>query len=157
MLSLYIKNLIFFILQPGLVVGLIPYMLVRSKLKAILNDDFGFLSYLGIIFIILGLSIVIYCIYRFIVEGKGTLSPIHRTKALVVKGIYKYTRNPMYVGILIVLIGEVLFTSSLRLLVYTIVVAVAFHLFVIFIEEPRLTRDFKTDYLKYMNKVNRWF
>ena len=157
MLSLYIKNLIFFILQPGLVVGLIPYLLIRHQFEAIINESLGLLDYLGITLIVMGLIITLYCVYRFIVDGRGTLSPVHRTKALVVKGLYKYTRNPMYVGMLLVLMGEVLFAGSIRLLVYTIAVAVAFHLFVIFIEEPRLTRDFKADYLRYMNTVNRWF
>ncbi|MBC2845438.1 methyltransferase family protein [Winogradskyella flava] len=157
MLSLYIKNLFFFILQPGLVVGLIPYMLIRYQLRSILNTDFNVLSYLGLVIMISGLAIALYCVYRFIVDGRGTLSPAHRTKTLVVKGLYKYSRNPMYVGMLLVLIGEVIFTGSMRLLVYTILVGVAFHLFVIFVEEPRLTRDFKADYLEYMNTVNRWF
>ena len=156
MILLYIKNLIFFILQPGLVVGLIPYWLLGGQINTILERDLGFLSYLGLVLIVLGLSIALYCVYRFIVDGKGTLSPAHRTKALVVKGLYKYSRNPMYVGMLLVLIGEVVFTGSLRLLVYTIAVAMAFHLFVIFVEEPRLTRDFKADYLRYMNEVKRW-
>ncbi|WP_299122429.1 isoprenylcysteine carboxylmethyltransferase family protein [uncultured Winogradskyella sp.] len=157
MFSLYVRNIIFFILQPGLVVGLIPYVLLRRKIRSILEGDLGILNYLGIVVMALGLSIVLYCIYRFIVEGKGTLSPADRTKALVVKGLYNYTRNPMYVGILLILIGEVLFTGSMRLLVYTIAVAIAFHGFVIFVEEPRLTRDFKSDYLHYMDKVRRWF
>lgn len=156
MFSLYIKNLIFFILQPGLVVGLIPYLLLRRRIDLILKAELGVVKYLGITFIIAGLCIALYCVYRFIVDGRGTLSPVHRTKALVVKGLYKYSRNPMYVGMLLVLIGEVLFTGSLRMLVYTALVAMAFHLFVIFVEEPRLTRDFKSDYLRYMNEVKRW-
>lgn len=157
MLTLYIKNLLFFVLQPGLVVGLVPYILLRHQLPGILNADLNVLSYFGIFLIFVGLSIALYCVYRFIVDGRGTLSPAHRTKALVVKGLYKYSRNPMYVGILLILFGEVLFTVSWRLLVYTIAVGIAFHLFVIFVEEPRLTRDFKADYLNYMNKVKRWF
>ena len=137
--------------------GLIPYYLLRHRLHLILDEDFGVLSYLGLIAMVFGLLIVLYCIYRFIVEGKGTLSPADQTKALVVKGLYKYSRNPMYVGVLLTLLGEVIFTSSTRLLIYTVIVAIGFHLFVIFIEEPRLTRDFKADYLQYMNKVKRWF
>lgn len=115
------------------------------------------MDYFGLVLILLGLVIALYCVYRFIIDGLGTLSPVHRTKALVVKGLYKYSRNPMYVGMLLVLIGEVLFTGSLRLLVYAVSVASAFHLFVIFVEEPRLTRDFKSDYINYMNRVRRWF
>jgi protein-S-isoprenylcysteine O-methyltransferase Ste14 len=157
MISLYIKNIIFFILQPGLVVGLIPYLLIRNRLSPILSDRFSLLDYFGLVLILLGLLIAIYCVYRFIIDGLGTLSPVHRTKALVVKGLYKYSRNPMYVGMLLVLIGEFLITKSVHLLAYTIVVGLAFHLFVIFVEEPRLTRDFKTEYLDYMNRVRRWF
>jgi len=157
MISLYIKNIIFFILQPGLVVGLIPYLLIRNKLSPILSDRFSLLDNFGLVLIFLGLLIAIYCVYRFIIDGLGTLSPLHRTKALVVKGLYKYSRNPMYVGMLLVLIGEFLITKSVHLLAYTIVVGLAFHLFVIFVEEPRLTRDFKTEYLDYMNRVRRWF
>jgi len=157
MISLYIKNIIFFFLQPGLVVGLIPYLLIRNRLSSILSDRFSLLDYFGLVLIFLGLLIAIYCVYRFIIDGLGTLSPVHRTKALVVKGLYKYSRNPMYVGMLLVLIGEFIITRSVHLLAYTIVVGLAFHLFVIFVEEPRLTRDFKTEYLDYMNRVRRWF
>ena len=157
MISLYIKNIIFFFLQPGLVVGLIPYLLIRNRLSSILSDRFSLLDYFGLVLIFLGLLIAIYCVYRFIIDGLGTLSPVHRTKALVVKGLYKYSRNPMYVGMLLVLIGEFIITKSVHLLAYTIVVGLAFHLFVIFVEEPRLTRDFKIEYLDYMNRVRRWF
>jgi protein-S-isoprenylcysteine O-methyltransferase Ste14 len=157
MISLYIKNIIFFILQPGLVVGLIPYLLIRNRLSPILSGRFGVLDYFGLVLILLGLHIALYCVYRFIIDGLGTLSPVHRTKALVVKGLYKYSRNPMYVGMLLILIGEFIIAKSVHLLAYTIVVGLAFHLFVIFVEEPRLTRDFKTEYLDYMNRVRRWF
>jgi len=85
MISLYIKNIIFFILQPGLVVGLIPYLLIRNKLSPILSDRFSLLDNFGLVLIFLGLLIAIYCVYRFIIDGLGTLSPLHRTKALVVK------------------------------------------------------------------------
>jgi len=157
MISLYIKNIIFFILQPGLVVGLIPYLLIRNRLSSIVNNRFSLLDYFGLVLILLGLLIALYCVYRFIIDGLGTLSPVHRTKALVVKGLYKYSRNPMYVGMLLVLIGEFIITESVHLLAYIIVVGLAFHWFVIFVEEPRLTRDFKTEYLDYMNRVRRWF
>lgn len=131
--------------------------MIRNRLSPILSGRFSLLDYFGLVLILLGLLIALYCVYRFIIDGLGTLSPVHRTKALVVKGLYKYSRNPMYVGMLLVLIGEFIITRSVHLLAYTIVVGLAFHLFVIFVEEPRLTRDFKTEYLDYMNRVRRWF
>lgn len=155
MFSLYIRNIIFFILQPGIVVGFIPYMIVRKELMTSFSG-ISIFNYIGLFFIILGLFIVIYCIYRFIIDGKGTLSPFDRTKVLVIKGLYKYSRNPMYVGIIITLLGEVLFVESLALLFYTVIVFIAFHLFVIFIEEPRLKRDFKELYIHYTSLVKRW-
>lgn len=157
MLSLYIRNIVFFILQPGFVVGLVPYVLLRDQIKSILSERYGFLQYLGITLVILGIFMVLHCIYRFIIDGKGTLSPVDKTKSLVIRGLYRYSRNPMYVGVLLVLFGEVFFTVSLEFSVYTVLVGLAFHLFVIYVEEPRLTKDFKADYLKYMSNVNRWF
>ena len=157
MFSLYIRNIIFFFLQPGIVVGLIPYILVKDKLKLTIDNDFKAINFIGLVIIVLGLCIVVNCIYRFIIEGKGTLSPVDRTKTLVVKGLYNYSRNPMYVGVLLILLGEAIFIKSLLLFGYLLLVYLTFSLFVIFVEEPRLKRDFKNDYALYSSRVNRWF
>lgn len=156
MLSLYIRNIVFLILQPGLVVAAVPFILLRGRFQEILDQTLDLLSFIGIFIIILGLFVVLYCIYRFIIEGRGTLSPIDRTKELVVQGLYKHSRNPMYVGILLILIGEALFAKSLVLFGYMLLVFLVFHLFVIFVEEPRLMKDFKEKYRIYTKEVNRW-
>ena len=155
MVSLLFRNLIFTILQPGLVVGLIPYLLIQRTSN--LEWNFNELNHLlgGIIFLI-GFAILLLCVFRFATEGKGTISPADRTKELVIKGLYRFSRNPMYVGIILILIGQTIFVKSIYLLIYTILVFISFHIFIKYIEEPRLKRDFKDDYELYIRKVRRW-
>lgn len=157
MISLYLRNILFFILQPGIVAFLVPYILAKEKFKQEIIEDFDALNYIGIVLGLLGLIIVFYCIYRFIIDGRGTLSPADKTKVLVIKGLYKYSRNPMYIGVLLILLGEIFFTKSIVLFGYSIFTFLGFHLFVIFVEEPRLKKDFKSSYASYTSKVNRWF
>ena len=157
MLSLFIRNLIFTILQPGIVVGFIPYLISKEKISKVFKNVFEFNNYVGFLVFIVGILVVFYCIYDFAKRGKGTLSPADKTKELVISRLYTYSRNPMYVGIILVLIGEVIFLNSIKLLVYTIIVFIGFHLFVILVEEPRLKKDFKEKYKKYSSTVGRWF
>ena len=82
------------------------------------------------------------CIIRFAVEGRGTLSPADPTKKLVISGLYKFSRNPMYVGVMMIIIGEAIFFRSTSLWIYSLFIFIAFNLFVMFIEEPLLLKDF---------------
>ena len=157
MISLFFRNLIFTILQPGIVIGLFPYFIAGEEFKIRWNLPFAFSQYAGLFFFILGWSLVLYCIYRFAVEGRGTLSPADQTKNLVAKGIYQYSRNPMYIGVMLALIGEVFFTKAASLMIYTGCVFTMFNLFIMFVEEPRLKRDFGEAYKLYCQKVRRWF
>ncbi|HZV67999.1 MAG TPA: isoprenylcysteine carboxylmethyltransferase family protein [Saprospiraceae bacterium] len=156
MKSLFIRNLIFTILQPGLVVLLFPYLIVEDKFKDVFHQSFGILQFAGIIIFLGGMSLILYCIYYFAVEGRGTLSPADPTKNLVVHGPYQLSRNPMYIGVTVALLGEVIFIESGRLLLYTGIVFVMFALFVMAIEEPRLRKDFGDQYSEYCKKVRRW-
>ncbi len=156
MLSLLLRNLLFTILQPGIVVGLIPYLILRSTDKSFFPDVWTFRQYVGAFVLIPGVLILVSCILRFMTEGKGTISPLDPTKKLVIKGLYRYSRNPMYLGVILVLIGEAIFWESLILGGYAAVVFIAFNLFIIFHEEPRLKRDFGAEYEAYFQKVRRW-
>ena len=156
MFSLFIRNLFFTILHPGLVVCLIPYWLIREKVSRQLVPPFELLQYLGLFLFCIGWIVILYCIYRFAVEGRGTLSPADPTKHLVVKGLYQFSRNPMYIGVMIALIGEVIFTKSSSLLIYSIIVFILFNIFIMLVEEPRLKRDFGEEYLAYCKRVRRW-
>jgi protein-S-isoprenylcysteine O-methyltransferase Ste14 len=88
--------------------------------------------------------------------GKGTLSPFDPTRHLVIKGLYRYVRNPMYVGVMIVLAGEALWFESLNMVWYAVLVFLLFNLFIIFYEEPYLRREFGEQYDKYKAEVGRW-
>lgn len=156
MISLLLRNLFFTILQPGLVAGLFPYLLLKLEDKAFFPNIWTIWQNTGAIMMFSGFSIMMICILRFATDGKGTLSPIYPTKKLVINGLYKYSRNPMYVGVIWLLIGETVFWQSSVLSGYAVVVFIGFSLFVIFHEEPRLKRDFGTEYEQYLQKVRRW-
>lgn len=156
MLSLLLRNLFFTILQPGLVAGLIPYWILGNKAKIIFGQEWSFYHYAGAIIFIAGLIILLSCILSFAFKGRGTLSPVNPTKNLVVSGLYKFSRNPMYVGVMLILTGEALFFSSVSLWWYLLFIFIAFNLFIQLHEEPRLRKDFGEEYKKYCRVVRRW-
>lgn len=157
MLSLVLRNLFFTILQPGIVAGLLPYYILKSQTNNLFPESLKAIHFLGVIIFILGLFIMLTCIGSFAIEGKGTLSPADPTKQLVTKGLYHYSRNPMYVGVLLILIGEAIFFQSAELWWYSLIVFIVFNLFIVLIEEPRLRKDFGVIYQDYCKKVRRWF
>src|SRR5688572_21714278 len=142
MFSLLLRNLLFTILQPGVVVVLLPYLIARSTGHELLPGDWSLAHYVGAILIVAGGLIMVTCILRFVTEGKGTISPVDPTKKLIVRGLYRYSRNPMYVGAMLVLTGESIFWWSPWLLLYAAIVFIAFNLFIVLHEEPRLRREF---------------
>ena len=157
-MSLFLRNLIFTFLQPGIVAGIIPYLILQAGhspevLQPLINPG---VHSIGVVLFLSGLCIMITCIVSFAVHGRGTLSPIDRTKKLVVSGLYQYSRNPMYVGVMLILIGETVYFQSLHLLIYSACVFIMFHLFILLIEEPRLRRDFGEAYKSYWEQVRRW-
>ena len=156
MLSLLLRNLFFTILQPGVVAGLTPYLLLRSRWGVLMNPPFTILQYAGILLFAAGLVIMLDCILRFALDGKGTLSPVDPTRELVASGLYRFSRNPMYVGVMMMLLGETVFSQSVYLLVYSLFIFILFNLFIILVEEPRLKRDFGDAYMQYSIKTRRW-
>jgi protein-S-isoprenylcysteine O-methyltransferase Ste14 len=156
-LSLFFRNLLFTILQPGLVAGAVPWLITRGEGRPVDVDRFAlFRAYAGLATAIAGALLTCYCIYLFMTVGRGTLSPADPTRRLVDRGVYRWSRNPMYIGILAVLAGQMLYTGYWALGLYAIVIFGIFHLFVVRIEEPRLRRDFGDDYARYSRQVNRW-
>lgn len=156
MLSLFIRNLFFTILQPGLVAGLIPLWITSFKIKNIVDQVWQLHHYIGAVVFLIGFVIMLWCNINFAIKGRGTLSPVDPTKKLVVTGLYKYSRNPMYVGVILILIGEAIFLQSFSLLIYSLFVFILFNIFIMLVEEPRLRKDFKEAYHLYCQKVRRW-
>src|SRR5690606_20983792 len=156
MWSLAFRNLLFTLLQPGLVAGLIPYWILGNRAGETFNNPLNSLQYIAILIFAAGTAILIYCIIMFAIKGKVTLSPADPTTDLVVSGLYRFSRNPMYIGLMLMLVGEAIFFFSVRLWIYTAFVFIAVNFFVIFHEEPRLKRDFGAEYRQYLKTVRRW-
>ena len=157
MKSLFLRNLLFTLLQPGMVAGIIPYFILGNRAKNVFGQSFQYYQVAGALLFLLGFLVMITCIISFAVNGKGTLSPVDPTKKLVTTGLYRFSRNPMYVGVMLILAGEALFFLSPDLLIYACMVFAAFFLFILLHEEPRLEKDFGAEYANYCKRVKRWF
>lgn len=150
-----IRTLIFTFFVPGTVTVLIPYLLYTSGMER-LDLPLGVLRLLGWPIVLLGVAIYAWCAWDFTFTGKGTPLPADAPKVLVVRGLYRYVRNPMYVGVLSVIVGEALLLKSGLLLIYAALLWVLFHIFVVSYEEPTLSRLFGDSYAEYRRKVHRW-
>lgn len=149
------KTIIFTFLVPGTVTILVPYWLLASR-SAPPAMQLGASRYFGVFPILIGASIYFWCAWDFTFAGRGTPAPIDPPKQLVVRGLYNYVRNPMYVGILAILLGETLLFASRRLFEYTAVAFTFFFLLVLLYEEPMLRQKFGESYRQYCKNVPRW-
>ena len=111
---------------------------------------------LGILLILLGLFFLIYTNKSFFKIGRGTLAPWDPPKKLVVEGAYRYVRNPMISGVLMVVLGEALIFYSIELFLLFILFFVINHVYFIYSEEPGLIKRFGDDYIEYKKNVPRW-
>jgi protein-S-isoprenylcysteine O-methyltransferase Ste14 len=126
----------------------------------------GWLSYvgklqiahpIGLVVLAAGTLGLLWCVRDFYVLGKGTLAPWAPPRKLVVAGLYRFSRNPMYVSVALVLLGWALTFASVGLFVYALIVVAAFHLRVVFGEEPWLAATHGEQWLQYAQTVPRWF
>lgn len=111
---------------------------------------------LGVSLIAAGLPVLLDSFRRFATQGLGTPAPIFPTRHLVVSGLYRYVRNPMYVAVVSLILGQGLFFGDLRVLEYGIAIWAAFHLFVLFYEEPTLRTTYGAEYDLFCARVHRW-
>ena len=149
-----LKTIFFMIIVPGIVLMYVPYEIVTSPF----NNTFrpGLLRFIAFIPWMLGMSTLLWCAWDFAFKGKGTPAPIDPPKILVVAGLYKIVRNPMYDGIMLILAGHILWFRSILLILYAVGLFVVFHLFVVFYEEPHLQKRFGEPYKRYLQRVPRW-
>lgn len=110
----------------------------------------------GLLVLLVGVIILDWCVVEFYVSGRDTLAPWAPPQCLVVVGPYRYSRNPMYVGVMLILIGWSLLFWSLLLIIYAAIVLLAFHIRIIVGEEPWLARTFGVDWESYRSRVPRW-
>ena len=121
--GLFGRAVVAFLALPGTVAFLVPLLLVAPH---------QFFDALGLIPLALGIALLLWCVPEFYVAGKGTLAPWAPPQALVVTGLYRFSRNPMYIAVLLVLGGWALGFRSRSLTIYALVVMLAFHLRVVF-------------------------
>lgn len=146
------KTLVFTILIPGTVTVFIPRWLLSDGNSAPISG----IRYLGLLPVTMGIAMYLWCAWDFATTGRGTPAPIDPPKKLVARGFYRFTRNPMYIGILLILLGETLLFASTALAAYAGVVFLLFQLFISFYEEPALARQFGESYRTYCAAVPRW-
>lgn len=139
-----------FVLLPGVVAICVPAVWLRLT-----GGSVGVPG--GFMLIGLGLFGLLWCVRDFFVSGKGTLAPWAPPRTLVIVGLYRHSRNPMYVCVLLILAGWAISFVSMGLTVYALVVGIAFHLRVVFGEEPRLARLYGDAWIDYARHVGRWF
>jgi protein-S-isoprenylcysteine O-methyltransferase Ste14 len=153
--KLIFKSIVMTLLIPGSAIILVPYFILGQS--GITNPvNLATSAILPIIIGIIGIVVLLHCIWRFAIHGIGTLAPIDPPKQLVVQGLYRYNRNPMYIAVVLVLLSEALLFESSSLLIYAIGIFLSFHLFFIFYEEPHLRSQFGKFYEEYFDAVPRW-
>jgi protein-S-isoprenylcysteine O-methyltransferase Ste14 len=151
---LWWRTALFTLLVPGTVLALVPGALLAAGLGPSLDP--GPARWLGLLPVVLGLAVILTCFVTFVRRGRGTPAPYDPPRELVVAGLYRYVRNPQYLGVVLVAVGEALLTGAVVLLGYAAVLAVAYHLFVRYYEEPTLGRRFGEAYARYREAVPRW-
>ncbi|HLG13061.1 MAG TPA: isoprenylcysteine carboxylmethyltransferase family protein [Blastocatellia bacterium] len=148
---LLLKNLLFTLILPGTIGVYVPLLLAGDRIAAS-----GPVFLIALVLLATGGGIYAWCVWDFATFGRGTPAPIDAPKKLVVRGLYRYVRNPMYVGVLTVIGGWATMFLSTTLLIYAVCVGTGFHLFVVLYEERRLARQFGGEYSDYCAKVPRW-
>jgi protein-S-isoprenylcysteine O-methyltransferase Ste14 len=148
-------TIVFFFVAPSVVAGILPLSIAGARLP----DAFpgrGFVMAAGALLISAGLAALSAAFAQFAVEGRGTPAPVAPTAKLVVRGLYRHVRNPMYVAVLAIILGQALVFVSVGVLAYAAAVLAAVHTFVVFYEEPTLRDTYGTQCETYVRSVPRW-
>jgi protein-S-isoprenylcysteine O-methyltransferase Ste14 len=148
---------IFFALAPGIVAGLVPWWLTGWRVEHP-PAPWGWvgLRVAGVALLVAGVVVLVSAFVRFVTEGAGTPAPVAPTQQLVVGGLYRYVRNPMYLAVLSAIVGQALALGQPALLGYAVVVGAAVVTFVHGYEEPTLAEQFGAQYAAYRRAVPAW-
>jgi protein-S-isoprenylcysteine O-methyltransferase Ste14 len=147
--KLFWQALFAFLVLPGMFAFVIPLSLLAPSEARSFNI-------LGLIPLVPGIVLLLWCVRDFYVAGKGTLAPWTPPQELVVVGLYRVSRNPMYIAVILILVGWALGFQSRPLALYALAVAIGFHLRVVFNEEPFLARTHGERWTRYKARVPRW-
>ena len=153
---IWLRVLAFTVLIPGLVTVYAPLWLIITPARVMARWPPDAWRAPALAAIVAGIGVYLMCASRFATEGFGTPAPWDPPGRLVTGGLYRFTRNPMYVGLVCALLGEAWLFASRSQVVYAGLVALAFHFRVIMYEEPRLRGQFGADFAAYCGRVRRW-
>jgi protein-S-isoprenylcysteine O-methyltransferase Ste14 len=148
------RSLLWVVLMPGIVAGYVPWRFFGFN-RSIFGSIDLFLM-IGLAVFATGIALLATCVWEFARRGRGTLSPVDPPRHLVVRGLYRYVRNPMYLAVSAILLGEALAARSFALVIYWAVFYLLANLFIIGYEEPYLRQRFGTSYDEYAARVGRW-
>ena len=148
--------MVFLVVVPGVVAGLVPWLLTGWRVEEPI-PYWAALRVVGAVLIVAGVGVLLHAFARFVVEGLGTPAPVAPTEHLVVGGLYRYVRNPMYLAVGAIIVGQALALGQPVLLAYAAAFAVAVAAFVHWYEEPTLSRQFGEQYEAYRRAVPRWW
>jgi protein-S-isoprenylcysteine O-methyltransferase Ste14 len=151
---LFLKNLVFTVLVPGFVTGWVPLVFLLNR--AGLPDGWKLRHYAALPLLLAGVALYLACVWLFGTHGRGTPAPVDPPRKLVIRGPYRWVRNPMYLALLLVVLGEAVFFWRIPLALYVVFLASAFQVFVVAVEEQSLRRRFGALYSDYCNVTNRW-
>lgn len=146
-------TVVFLLLAPGVVAGVIPWLLTRWEVD---NALWIPLRLAGGVILASSVGVLLHAFARFVVEGTGTPAPVAPTERLVIGGLYRYVRNPMYLAVVGAVVGQALLLGQMTLLLYAGVLWVVFFAFVRWYEEPTLHRQFGEEYDAYRRAVPGW-
>lgn len=144
----------FFVVAPGTVVGVIPWLISRWELAGS-SPAWRIAQAVGVLLICVGLVPVVHSFVQF-AKALGTPMPLAPTQHLVVSGFYRFVRNPMYVGLLIAIVGQALLFGSPGVLLYAVIAWVVTASFIRLYEEPTLARQYGSQYDEYRRHVPAW-
>jgi len=145
----------FLVIAPGIVAGYLPWLICRWQVRPSLLGVYWF-RVIGVILILVTLPVLLDSFARFAIHGLGTPAPFFPTRHLVVSGLFRYVRNPMYVAVSSLIVGQGLLFGSVGVLAYGIAVWLGFTLFVLVYEEPTLRKTFGAEYEEFCANVPRW-
>jgi protein-S-isoprenylcysteine O-methyltransferase Ste14 len=151
---LWLRTVVFAVLVPGTELVLVPLGVVLWDVGPRL--ELGPARYAGLVPLLAGLGVIARCFADFVRRGRGTPAIYDPPRELVAAGLYRYVRNPQYVGVVLVIVGEAVLTGMVVLFGYAALMAVGYHLFVRYYEEPTLGRLFGESYARYREAVPRW-
>jgi protein-S-isoprenylcysteine O-methyltransferase Ste14 len=145
-------SLLFLVVTPGVVAGLVPWALTGWEVA----DPPLIVAVVGYVLLVAGVGVLLHAFARFVTEGLGTPAPVAPTQHLVIGGLYRHVRNPMYIAVALTIIGQAMVLGRPALLVYAVVFGVTVASFVYLYEQPTLTEQFGAEYEAYCDAVPAW-